>query len=223
MIREKYNLIYELQKKNEELVGKKKLSLIGQGDFPGSNNVMRGTMNIKHHSQHLTIEEPEFPFLYEGKENVAGENSSFYTRTDKKYEIIEICKKYEELMKGKSYIALYFLHCKEDNSYIVVERKEVENLTENYGFSYKNDYLDNAEIGEEIPAGTVLTSSTSYDEYGNASIGVNGRILYAVHPAVQDDAIIISESFAKRMVCDTITTKTIPVNEHYILGFIWQW
>lgn len=217
MSREKYNLVYELQKKNEELVGKKKLALIGQGDFVGGNNVMRGTMNIKHHLQHLTIDNPEFPFLYDGKENLTGQHSSFYTRTDKPYKVIRIIKKYDEMLKGRCYSALYFLYCKEDDSYIVIERKEVENLTENYGFDYKNDFLDQAEEGEQIPEGTVLTSSTSYDEYGNVGIGVNGRILYGVHPAVQDDAIIVSESFAKRMVANNVTSKTIPINENTIL------
>ena len=217
MIREKYNLIKELQKKNEELVGKKRLSMCGQGDFPGANNVMRQTMNIKHHSQHLTIDNPEFPFLYDGKENVTGENSSFYTKTTKPYEVVEICKKYEELLKGKSYIALYFLHCKEDDSYIVVERKEVENLTENFGFQYNNDTIDALEIGEEIPAGTTLCASTSYDEYGNTATGINGRILYAVHPAVQDDAIVVSESFAKRMVTNNVQSKTISISDNTLL------
>ena len=217
MIREKYNLIQELQKKNEELVGKKRLSMCGAGDFPGANNVMRQTMNIKHHSQHLTIDNPEFPFLYDGKENVTGENSSFYTKTKKPYEVVEICKKYEELLKGKSYVALYFLHCKEDDSYIVVERKEVENLTENFGFQYNNDVIDSLEVGEEVPAGTTLCASTSYDEYGNSSVGVNGRILYAVHPAVQDDAIVISESFAKRMVTNNVQSKTISISDNTLL------
>ena len=95
-------------------------------------------------------------------------------------------------MKGKTYIALYFLYCKDDDSYTVVERKEVENLTENFGFTYKNDYLDAAEVGDIIPAGTTLCSSTSYDENKNVSVGVNGRILYAVHPAVQVEPIKIS-------------------------------
>ena len=217
MPREKYNLVYELQKKNEELVGKKKLSLIGQGDFAGGNNVMRSTMNIKHHTQHLAIDNPEFPFVYDGKENLVGEHSSFYTKTDKEYEIINIVKKYNELLKGKCYIALYFLHCKKDDSYIVVERKEVEDLTENFGFEYNNEYLDNAEVGDIIPEGTMLTSSTSYDEYDNVSIGVNGRILYAVHPAVQDDAIIFSKSFAERLVTNNVTSKTIPINENTLL------
>ena len=101
MIREKYNLVQELQKKNTELVGKKRLAMIGQGDFYGGDNVMRTTMNIKHHTQHLTIDNPEFPQIYDGKENVTGEYSSFYTRTDKDYEVVDICKKYNELMKGE--------------------------------------------------------------------------------------------------------------------------
>lgn len=217
MSREKYNLIYELTKKQEELQGKKKLALIGQGDFSGANNVMRATMNIKHHTQHLTIDKPEFPYLYDGKENLTGAHSSFYTKTDKQYKVIGIVKKYNELLKGRSRIGLYFLYCKEDDSYKVVERKEVENLTENFGFNYKNDYLDSAEVGEVIPKNTVLTSSTSYDDYGNVSIGVNGRIIFGTHPAVQDDAIIISESFAKRMISNQITSKTIPISENTLL------
>lgn len=217
MISEKYNLIQTLQQKSEELVGDKKLALQGQGDFYGANNVMRSAMNIKHHKQHLCIDNPEFPMFFDGKENVKGKYSSYYTKTDKEYKIIKIIKKYDELLKGKSFIALYFLYCKEDDSYTVVERKEVENLTENYGFTYKNDFLDNAEEGEIIPSNQVLYSSTSYDDYGNTSIGVNGRILYGVHPAVQDDAILISESFAKRMVCNDVKSVTIPINENTIL------
>ena len=139
MIREKYNLVQELQKKNLELVGKKKLALVGQGDFTGGNNVMRGSMNIKHHSQHLTIDNPEFPFIYDGKENVTGKYSSFYAEADKDYEVIEVCKKYEQLLNGKCYIALYFLHCRDDDSYKVVYRKEVEDLTENFGFKFSGD------------------------------------------------------------------------------------
>lgn len=217
MPKEKFNLMVELKKKQEVLVGKKKLSLIGQGDFPGANNVMRSTMNIKHQTQHLTIDNPEFPMLYDGKENLTGEHSSFYTKTKKPYEVIAIIKKYNERLKGKCNIALYFLYCKQDNSYKVEERKEVENLTENFGFDYNNEYLDNAEIGEIIPEGTVLRASTSYDSNGNVSIGVNGRILFGTHPAVQDDAIIISESFAKRMISNQVMPKTIPINENTIL------
>jgi len=218
MAREKFNMISDLTKKSDEIrKNNKKLSLIGQGDFSGANNLMRSAMNIKHHTQHLTIDNPEFPFLYDGKENLVGEHSSFYGRTDKQYKVTQIVKKYDELLRGRCYIALYFLYCKDDDSYKLIERKEVESLTENFGFDYKNDYLDNAEVGEIIPKDTVLFSSTSYDDNMNVSIGVNGRILYGTHPAVQDDAIIISESFAKRMISNQVTVKTIPINDNTIL------
>lgn len=217
MIREKYNLMQELHKKDEQLVGENRLSMVGQGDFPGANNIMRGTMNIKHHTQHLTIDNPEVPFIFDGKENVVGENSSFYTKTDKTYQVIDIIKKYDEMLKGKSRFALYFLYCKEDDSYMVVERKEVENLTESFGFAYNNDYLDATEEGDIIPKNTMICGSTSYDEDGNVSIGINGRILNAVHPAVQDDAIIVSESFAKRMVANNVISIVIPISDSTML------
>ena len=194
-----------------------KLGLVGQGDFYGANNIMRLAMNLKHQSQHLTIDDPEFPFVYDGKENLIGEYSSFYSRTDKEYKVMYVVKKYEEQLKGKSKFALYFLYCKSDDSWKLIERKEVENLTENFGFQYKNDYLDNSEIGETIPKGTVLYTSSSYDETMNVGVGVNGRILYAAHPAVQDDAIIVSESFAKRMVTNQIVSRTIPISEGSLL------
>ena len=169
MSREKGNVIQELMQKDRQLTGLKKLSLQGQGDFNGANNSTRGGMNIKHHVQHLTIDDPEFPFLYDGKENVVGAHSSFYTKTDKPYVVYAIIKKYDGLLKGKCYTALYFLYCREDDSYTVVERKAVENLTESFGFDYKNDYLDAAEVGEYIPPNTVLCSSTSYDDDGNVA------------------------------------------------------
>lgn len=216
MVREKYNLMRELYAANAKITGKKKMSLAGQGDFPGGNNVKRGEMNTKHHSQHLTIDEPEFPFFFDGKENVVGEFSSFHMRTDKDYEVVDIVKKYNERLKGRSRLSLYFLYCKSDDSYTVVERKEVENLTENYGFQYITDYLDQSSVGDNIPSGTTLFKSTSYDEYDNFGFGVNGRCIHAVHPAVQDDAIVISESFAKKMVTNKVISRVIPVNDNTI-------
>ena len=212
MSREKFNLVQELIKKNETLVGKKKLALIGQGDFTGANNVTRGNMNIKHHTQHLAIDDPEFPFVFDGKENVSGENSSYLeTSGDYTWKVVDIIKKYEERLNGKSRVVLVFLYSPEIDTYRLVVRNEVEDLTENFGFQYNTEFVDNLEVGEIIPPKTIILSSSSYDEYGNTSIGVNGRVLNAVHPAVQDDAIILSESFCKRLVANNVSSKTIPI------------
>lgn len=214
---EKYNLINSLLEKKKLFEDQPKVSMVGQGDFPGANNIMRSAMNIKHHTQHLAIIKPEFPFLYDGKENIMGQFSTFYKKATKDYRVVKVVKKYNELLKGKPYIALYFLYAKEDDSYTVIERKEVENLTENYGFEYKNDFLDCCEENDVIKKDTLIYSSTSYDENMNTSIGVNARIMYGTHPYVQDDAFIISESFVNRMVSDYISSKTIPLNSNSIL------
>ena len=215
---EKFSIIPSLKERKKELTGQKKLALVGQGDFPGANNIMRATMNIKHQVQHLTIDNPEFPYIYDGKENVAGENSSFYERT-KGYpcEVVAICKKYDDRLKGKVRSALYFLYYKDLDAYYVKERKEVENLTEDFGFCYNNEYIDACEVGDIIPPKTTILASTSYDEYGNTGVGINGRILFGTHPMVQDDAIIVSESFAKRGIMNHVTSKTIPIGENTIL------
>jgi hypothetical protein len=217
MAQEKHNQIVELTKRAKYIEENCPQSMHGQGDFTAANNPMRGAMNVKQLSQHLALEEPEFPYLYEGKENVMAEYSSFYERTKKEYKVVGVVKKYNELLKGKTNGALYFLYCKEDDSYKVIERKAVESLIENFGFSYKNETIDGLEVGEKIPAETLLYAPTSYDEYLNLSMGVNGRIIYAVHPAVQDDAIIVSKSFARRMRSPQITQKIIPLNENAIL------
>lgn len=214
---EKYNLIQELGKKNRELVGRKRLSMVGQGDFPGANNVTRAAMNVKHHVQHLAIDDPEFPMLYDGKENIAGEFSSYHRSVNKRYTVFAIAKEYDKRLGGHSKYGLIFLHCPDDDSYTVVARKEVESLTENFGFEYNNEFLDQLQVGELIPAGSRLFASRSYDEFGNVGTGVNARMLFAAHPAVQDDAIIISESFAKRMVANNVVTRMIPIGENTIL------
>lgn len=215
-MKEKYNLIQELLQKSQELTGDNRLSLVGQGDFYGTNSAMRSTMNIKHHTQHLAIDNPEFPFVFNGSENVIGANSSFYFKTDRPYRVIKRIGKFNELMNGHPYFALYFLHCEADDSWRLIERQECENLSENFGFNYRNEYLDACEEGELIPPDTLLYSSTSYDDSMNVGIGMNGRILYGVDPDVQDDAIKISESFARKMVSNQVISKTIPVNENTI-------
>lgn len=215
-MREKTNVMKVLMEKNKELSGKNKLSLVGFGDFPGASAIMRSTMNGKHRAQYQVIDNPEFPYIYNGNENLIGEYSSFYHRTDKEYKVIGVIKKYDDLLKGRSNFALYFLYCKEDDSYTVIERKEVEDLTEQFGFDYRNDYLDQSEVDDIIPKNTVLYSTTSYDDNMNVSSGVNARILYAVDPYVQDDALVISESFAKRMISNSVVTRTIAINDNSV-------
>lgn len=216
-MREKYSVVKELSMVCDQLKGKEKLRMSGLGDFSGADNPTRSAMNTKHKVQHLAIMNPEFPILYDGKENISGKFSSYYKITKKKQIVYAICKKYDRMLKGHSRYALYFLYNPEDDEYSLVQRKEVESLPENYGFEYNNTFLDELEVGEVIKPNTQIVASRSYDQWGNVGVGVNARTLFAIHPAVQDDAIIISESFANRMVANTVATKLIPIGENTIL------
>lgn len=220
-MREKYILSQELREKDIEITGDKRLSLLGPASAMGAllpnTAVIRQGMHIKHEDQRLVLNNPEFPYVYTGAENVMGEQSSFYEKTDKDYQVFGVVKKYEGLLKGKSNIALYFLYSKDDDSYTVIERKAVENLTEKFGFEYNNDYIDSLSEGEKIHSGTVLYNSTSYDEHMNLRTGVNARMLFQVSPYVTEDAIVVSESFAKKMVSNKIISLSIPLNENAML------
>ena len=216
-MREKFTLIKTLRERSKHLKGKKRLSIIGQGDFPGANNVMRATMNIKHQVQHLTIDHPEFPMVYDGKENIAGKYSSYYDKADKNYEVIDIIKKYDDRLNGKVNIALMFLYCKEDDSYKLIERQNVENLSENFGFEYNTEYFDNCKKGDVIDKGDIILKPPSYTDDGNTAIGVNARTLFAIDPCVEEDAVEVNESFTKRMVVSDVISKSIPINDDTVL------
>lgn len=215
-MREKFTLIKSLQDRAKEL-GDNKLPLVGTADFTAANNIMRQTMNIKHKVQHLAINEPEFPMLFDGKENVEGKYSTYYTEAKKKYKVIDIIKKYDQRFKGNVKFALMFLYNEDDDEYRVVERREVENLSEHFGFKYNNEYFDACQVGDIIDEGDIIAKSPSYMDDELVGCGVNGRIVFATDPWVQDDAICISESFAKRMSVTDVTSLSIPVNDDTIL------
>ena len=215
-MREKFTLIKSLQDRAKEL-GDNKLPLVGTADFTAANNIMRQTMNIKHKVQHLAINEPEFPMLFDGKENVEGKYSTYYTEAKKKYKVIDIIKKYDQRFKGNVKFALMFLYNEDDDEYRVVERREVENLSEHFGFKYNNEYFDACQVGDVIDEGDIIAKSPSYMDDELVGCGVNGRIVFATDPWVQDDAICISESFAKRMSVSDVTSLSIPVNDDTIL------
>jgi hypothetical protein len=123
-------------------------------------------------------------------------------------EVIHKVVKFEDILEHPNIYKL-FLFDRKKKKYDVVERGEVENLTENFGYQYQNEVIDSLEEGDTVPAGTVLYRSTSYDEDMNYRFGTNVMTMYTLDPYTSEDAAVVSRSFAERF--KTIETETIQI------------
>ena len=77
----------------------------------------------------------------------------------------------------------------------VVERKEVEDLTENFGFQYRNEFIDELEEGDTVDKDSVLFKSSSYDNDMNYRFGKNAVVMYTLDPYTSEDAAVVRKGF----------------------------
>lgn len=218
MARDKFNMIEELAEKDAELT--KDISLLGASALtrPDYVNPMRGTMFTSHIKQAVPLENPEYPFYGTNAENTVGKHSSGYKECKHDEVVFRKIMKFDDILDKPMY-GLVFLIDKKRKKIRVVERKEVENLTEIYGFHYNNEVIDSLQEGDLVEKGTVLYKSRSYDEYMNYAYGMNVRYLYTLDAETTEDALVISESLAEKMKSPEIKTIKIPVNDnHYLLN-----
>ena len=113
--------------------------------------------------------------------------------------------------------AYFFVYDKDKEMYDVIERKDVEDLTEKYGFQYDNSGINNYKVGDTIHKGDTLSKSTSYDEYGNYGFGKNVKAMYLVDLDTLEDAIVVSESLAKSMKSTEVEKVKVPINDNDFL------
>lgn len=233
---QKYSLKDSLLKADKELNGS--LSILGMSGMTASGhiNAMRTTMFTAHLKQFVNLVHPEPPRIFTGMEKLVGEfsdgykilattkgNSKVYYKTTAEgdklyadedaipadYEVLHKIVKFEGIVK-KPMIYSLIVRNKKTGEYDIVTRMPVEDLTENFGYLYNNDVIDSYEEGDEIPKGTVLYRSTSYDDDMVYSYGVNAHTGYTLNPFTSEDAAVVSESFARR--CESVSSETYSIN-----------
>ena len=227
-----YNLKQELLQANERILtpdengNNNVLSLLGKSALskPDYNSAMRINMFTSHLNQFLNLQNPHFPKVYFGAENVVGEYSSGYKEnknTDKK--VYRKIVKYEKLLEKTSVemknAAIYqlFLYDEKNDMYSVVERKPCEDLTEIFGYDYDNSVIDSYEEGDIIPKNTVMYRSKSYDDYMNYRYGQNVPMMYTLDPVTHEDAALFSDEFAEEFMSSEIETIKISLNNNDFL------
>lgn len=210
----KYSLVEELRKADEKLQYSPSLLGMTALSYPNYINAMRSTMFTSHLKQFLNLLEPDYPYIFTNNENLIGKYSHGYKLANHDLVVYKKVKKYDDIIDsdimGDVRTYLLFVYDKETDSFDVEERKACENLTENFGYEYNNDYLDSLEEGDEIPAGTTLYKSTSYDDDMNYSYGRNALVAYTLDPFTSEDAAVISRSTCAKFT--SIETEEIKIS-----------
>lgn len=212
-IRNGLNLKSELEQKNIEFdhsdafLGKDVLT------FPNKMNSSRNILFNSHIDQFVVLDNPEFPRIFTNYENEVGRYSSAYKKADRDYTVLY------KISKFKSHPDFeYTLVVRDDSGqYDVIHRKPGELLTEHYCYLNVNDNIDSLKEGSVINEGDVLYHSTSFDKDMNYRYGINAKAVYLIENNTIEDAIVISESLAKRLDSFYIENVEINVNTNDVL------
>ena len=198
---QKYSLTEKLKEADEKLQGSPSLLGMTMLTYPNYVNSMRSTMFTSHLKQFLNLINPEFPLVFTNNENIVGDNSSGYKKAKHDLKIYKKIAKFDDIVDNPRIVKV-FVYDKVDKQYDVIERKVCESLTENFGYDYINDVIDNINEGDTVKEGDVLIRSTSYDEDMNYAYGRNVTVAYTLDPYTSEDAAI-----ASRRICDAVTTN----------------
>lgn len=183
---------------------------------PGYISSSRDIMFTAHLRQFVNLTDPEIPKVFTNYENTVGKNSTGYYKSKSKVEIIDIIPRFADGEHDK-HLYCMFTYDKKTDTYDVITKRCVEDLTEKFGFAYNNEVLDSKDVGDTIEENECLYKTTSYDEDLNYCYGKNATVMYTIDTRIIEDAIVASESFAKSMISKEIETVKVPLNDNDIL------
>ena len=206
------NLMDKLQKIN---IDKPDL-MLGKGSmmpFAASNSGSRKLMFGTQLEHRLPLLNPDVPFISTGYEKQFGEYSSSHIATEVDLDVIGMIPKFSWNPMHHYYV---FALDRKNSTIHMFERKEYKHITENYGYLYNNAVLDMLRPGDHIPTGTVIQKSMAFDEFDNRMDGRNLLTIYSACEETMEDAIIISESAAKKLASPLVKKVTIIINDNDI-------
>ena len=191
-------------------------NMLGKGlmmPFNASNSGSRKLMFGTQLEHRLALLKPEVPYIQTGYEMGFGMNSSSHIATDKPYTVIGTVSKFSGHPTHH-----YYCFCvnDDDKSIVLFERKEYKHITENYGYLFDNHRIDCFHAGDHIPEGTTILKSMAFDEYDNRMDGCNLLTMYSACEDTMEDAIIISESAAKKLASPLVKKVTVVINDNDI-------
>lgn len=153
---------------------------------PGYISSSRNIMFTSHLRQFVNLVNPDIPKVFTHYENVVGENSTGYYKAKNELEVIDKIPRFDT--EGlENHLYLMFVYDKKKKRYDVITKKFVENLTEKFGYAYKNENMDSKDVGDIVEKDEVLYTTTSYDEDLNYMYGTNVKVMYTIETNTIED------------------------------------
>ena len=216
------NVQEQVAERDREVHGSSSLGATTLLTFPTQNSSSRMIMFGNHIQQKVTLNKTEFPKVFTNWENVLGGLGSYNTDAESNYRVIKVIPKFPNIMTAqKSQTVLFIVYDLDNDEYDIIERHDVENMTEKYGFQYDNSGIDSYHEGDMIPKGVHLTRPTSFDKFDNYGFGRNIKFMYGINQDTTEDAIVISESLASAvgsMESTEVEEVKISLNDNEFLG-----
>lgn len=200
----------EIKHRMKELDDPEDILCIGSLSLASYSSSSRSQMLVQHLVQALVPTNPEVPGVLTGYEHMFGYYSPSYKKTDTKLKIIKKICKYDD------YVYTLLVYDPKKDQYDIIQRNEVKNMAESYGYKYDNKVIDSYKEGDTIPKNTMLYKSPCFDENENFQYGVNAKVVYVVSQETIEDAVVVSESFAKKLSTTKVDTCDVPFNDNDI-------
>ena len=122
--------------------------------YPEKVDSNRLIMFNSHMNQRVGLNDTEAPRVFGNYENIVGEYSSFNHKAKSDMELLRIIYKFPKLENSLDFQkAFFFVYDKDKEMYDVIERNDVEDLTEKYGFQYDNSGINQYKVGDTIHKG----------------------------------------------------------------------
>lgn len=172
----------------------------------------RGIMFSNNTKQKVPLNNGHFPRVFTNYENTVGDFSTGKVKAKSDLEVHRIVPKYNTPGLEKHMYTM-FLYDAEADKYTVEEKKNVEDLTEKFGYGYNTENMDSKKEGDIFEKGEILYQTVSYDEEGNYRYGLNATYMYLTSNDTVEDAIVVRRGFAEAATSKEVEPITISLNE----------
>lgn len=160
-----------------------------------SNSGSRQQMFTAQIKQAVMLSNPEVPKLSTGHEKFFGKHADSFKRAKSNYRILAKIPRYSSNPRLAYVLVLQDLNSGE---FDVVNVKHFESMSDCHGYIREETIVDNMNVGDIIGKGEYFYKASTIDEDENYRYGVNCKVMYVSAPNTVEDAIICSDSFAKK-------------------------